>query len=167
MSDSIPPKPARRWPTKAEILAHAKGAWQRLRGGEMTPLRAAASVAVGLAIGVMPLWGVHWLAVMLVCLPLRLDAGVAYLAANISIPPIAPFITFAEVELGARVLHGAWISLKPADIKGLDLATVAEETAVGTALVAAGGAVFGFLLTYPLALLRARARASRAPSATP
>jgi len=62
-------------------------------------------VAVGLIIGMTPVFGLHWLIVIGVCVPLRLDAGVAYLAANISLPFIAPFITFAELETGAFVLH--------------------------------------------------------------
>src|SRR5262249_30737884 len=79
--------------------------------------RAAASFAVGLAIGVTPLWGVHWLLVAAVCVPLRLDAGVAFLASNVSLPFVAPFITFAEIELGARVLRGTWLAMTPPDVE--------------------------------------------------
>ena len=92
---------------KAETRQRLRDAWRRLRGGELTPGRAAASVAIGIAVGVTPLWGVHWALVLAICLPLRLDAGVAYLASNVSLPFFAPFITFAEIAVDARVLRDA------------------------------------------------------------
>lgn len=138
----------------------AREAWRRLRGGELTPGRAAASVAVGLAIGVTPLWGVHWMLVLAICLPLRLDAGVAYLAANVSLPFVAPFITFAEIVVGARVLHGTWPALSVEQTKQLALGTVAEELAAGTLVVGATGALAGAALAYGLTTLLRRRRAT-------
>lgn len=123
-------------------------------------MRAGASVAVGLAVGVLPIWGVHWLVVLAVCLPLRLDAGVAYLAANISIPPIAPFITFAELEIGARVLRGAWLDLRPSELRSKNVAAFAEEMACGTALLAIGAAALGGSIAYALTP-RGRGRTDR------
>ena len=146
---------------RAELRELAKKAWKRLRGGELTPSRAAASVAVGLAIGVLPLWGVHWALVLGICLPLKLDAGVAYLAANISLPFIAPFITFAEIEVGARVLHGAWLSLTPDDAKAMNPRTVIAELAVGTPIVAALAASVGGALAWSLVSLARRRRRLR------
>jgi uncharacterized protein (DUF2062 family) len=139
------------------LRAHAKTAWRRLRGGEVTPARAAASVAIGLAIGVTPLWGVHWLIVLAICLPLRLDAGVAFLASNISLPFIAPFITFAELEVGARIVRGAWLAMKPEDVRGLTLGRFVTELVVGTVLVAIGSSAIGGSLTYAFVGWRARA----------
>lgn len=145
---------------RAELHELAGRAWRRLRGGELTPWRAAASVAVGLAIGVMPLWGVHWLLVIGICLPLRLDAGLAYLAANVSLPFFAPFITFAEIEVGARVLHGAWLSLRPEDAKHVELRGILGEVVVGTAVVAMGAATAGGALAFCVAKIT-RARRDR------
>jgi uncharacterized protein (DUF2062 family) len=152
---------------RAELRERAGRAWHRLRGGELTPARAAASVAVGLAVGVLPLWGVHWLLVLGICLPLRLDAGVAYLASNISLPFIAPFITFAEIEVGARVLHGAWLTLRPEDAKKLDLHSILGEVAVGTVLVAIGTSATGAALAWTFATLRMRRSSARARTTEP
>lgn len=142
-------------PTKRERVRQA---WRRLRGGELTPARAAASVAVGIAIGVMPLWGVHWLLVLAVCLPLRLDAGVAYLAANVSLPFIAPFITFAEIAVGARLLEGTWPTMSPEDVKSIDPKTVLGALALGSVIVAAAGAAVGGAAAYALTALVRRRR---------
>src|SRR5262249_41963184 len=61
-------------------------AYARLRGGALTPARLAGSLAVGLAIGLLPLYGLHLALVLAVCLPLRFDSRLSYVAANVSIP---------------------------------------------------------------------------------
>jgi uncharacterized protein (DUF2062 family) len=154
-----PPPPTRqdRWRERKELARHA---WRRLRGGELTPRRAALSVAVGLFIGMTPAFGLHWLLVIAVCVPLRLDTGVAYLAANISLPFIAPFITFAELEAGALVLHGRFLSMAPADVKTLALGTLVAELVVGTLIVAPSGGALGGALTYAFVAWRRRRRAT-------
>lgn len=146
---------------KQSARERMRDAWRRLRGGELTPARAAASVAVGIAIGVTPLWGVHWALVLGVCLPLRLDASVSYLASNVSLPFIAPFITFAEIAIGTRLLRGAWPTLGPEEVKRIAFATVLSELAIGTALVAATGAALGAALAYAGTALVRRRRAAR------
>jgi uncharacterized protein (DUF2062 family) len=140
----------------AKARERARDAWRRLRGGELTPRRAAASVALGLAIGVTPLWGLHWLIVLAICLPLRLDAGVAFLASNVSLPFIAPFITFAELEVGARVVKGAWLAMRPEDVRALRLSSMMIEMITGTALVALASAALGGATTYAIVALRRR-----------
>jgi len=140
-------------------------AWRRLRGGELTPRRAALSVAVGLVIGMTPAFGLHWLLVIGVCVPLRLDTGVAYLAANISMPLIAPFITLAEIETGALVLHGRFMGLHPDDMKTVALGTLALELVVGTLLVAPAGGALGGSLAYAVTAWRQRRRRLREANA--
>lgn len=92
-----------------------KAAYARLRGGELTPARAAASVFVGVLVGTTPLYGLHFLLVMGICVPLRLDTAVAYVASNVSLPIFAPFINIAEIELGAWLRTGALIHLDRRD----------------------------------------------------
>src|SRR5688572_13395830 len=61
-----------------------KRGFRDLRGGDMSPMRLGASVGMGLFIGCLPLFGVHFLLVVVLSLRFRLDAAIAYLAANIS-----------------------------------------------------------------------------------
>ena len=136
----------------------ARQTWRRLRGGELTPSRAAASVAIGLAIGVTPLWGLHWLLVLAVCVPLRKDASLAYLASNISLPFIAPFITFAEIEVGARIVRGVWLTLSPEEARRLKLGSILTEVAVGTVVVAAACAAAGAAIAWLIAHAARRRR---------
>jgi len=143
---------------KEEAKQKIRDAWRRLRGGELTPARAGLSVAVGIAIGVMPLWGLHWLLVLGICLPLRLDAGVAYLASNISLPFIAPFITSTEIAVGARLLEGSWPQITPQALEKTDLKTVLGALVVGTGVVAVTGAALLGGLTYGITALVRRRR---------
>jgi len=80
--------------------------WCDIRGGDLSPARIAVSVGLGAFIGCLPLYGLHLPIVLLLCLRLRLDGALCYLAANISNPLLAPFLFTAEVQLGAYVLLG-------------------------------------------------------------
>lgn len=111
---------------------------------------------MGLAIGVTPLWGVHWLLLGAVCLPLRLDARVAWLASNVSLPFFAPFITFAEIEIGARVLRGAWLDTRMEELVKMPKGLFALELVVGTVVVAVGASALGGALAYAALSLRRR-----------
>jgi uncharacterized protein (DUF2062 family)/2-polyprenyl-3-methyl-5-hydroxy-6-metoxy-1,4-benzoquinol methylase len=138
---------------RGELRSKARAAWRRLRGGELTPTRAALSVAVGLAIGVTPLYGAHIFLVLAVCVPLGLDAPVSYLAANVSIPPLAPFLALAEVEIGAWLLTGRALPLDAARLRETGAWTFARELVLGTAIFAPAAALTGGLLTYALVSL--------------
>lgn len=142
----LPPRGARGGSLR-EVL---KATWQRLRGGELTPIRAALSVAIGLAIGVTPVWGFHFWLVLAVCVPLRLDAPVAYLAANISMPLIAPFLTLAEIEIGAHVRTGAWIALTADAVRAHGIGAFLGEIVIGTAIFAPTIAALGGGITYAI-----------------
>ncbi len=147
---------------RARVHAAAKTAWVRLRGGDLTPGRAAASVAVGLAIGVTPLYGLHLWIVIAVCLALRLDAALAYLAANISVPFVAPFILLSEAELGSLALRGHGLALTAAEAKARAIADFAKEVVVGTLILSPSLALFGGAVTWAIAARAARARKARA-----
>lgn len=151
------------WAARREL---ARRAWRRLRGGELTPWRAAASVGVGLLIGMTPAYGLHWLLVLAVCVPLRLDTGVAYLAANVSVPLVAPFITFAEIETGALVLRGTFLPLGPGDLEAKGVATLLAELAVGTTVLAPATGALGGALAYVLVAWRRRRRRRAQPAST-
>ena len=137
--------------TRAEVSASAGRAWERLRGGALTPLRAAASVGVGLAIGVTPLYGAHLLLVLAVCLPLRLDAPLAYLAANISIPVMAPLLTMAEVEIGAFVLTAHALPMDVSLLRARGAGMLVRELVVGTLVFSPAVALVGAATTFVIA----------------
>lgn len=115
----------------------------------------AASVAIGTFIGCLPVYGLHLPLVFLVCLRLRLDGAIAYVAANISNPFVAPFLVAAQVQVGAYVVDGR----APAALTQIGLsdalASVPSHLVVGAPIVGlALGASLGAVSLGATALKR-------------
>jgi len=121
-------------------------------------MRAALSVAVGLAVGTTPLYGFHLWIVLALCVPLRLDAALAYLAANISLPPVVPFLLLAEVEIGSLVRTGHTVAVTALEARARAFGELAKELAVGTAIFSPSAGAFGGAIAWAIAT---RARAKR------
>ena len=83
---------------------------------------------------------------------------IAYLAANISIPPILPFITIAEVEIGSFVRTGAFVGMRRADLAARGVGSFLRDVWIGTAIFGPALAAVGGAITYALVALRRRAR---------
>ncbi len=128
--------------------------WRRLRGGELSRGRTAGSVAVGLFIGSTPLYGLHLPLCLAVCVPLKLDAVVAYLAANISNPLVAPFLVAAEVEVGAWILTGHTVPFDVAQARHTGVAGFMLQAGVGSVVVGAVLAALGASLVMLVARRR-------------
>lgn len=83
-----------------------------------SPRRIALGVAIGVFIGVTPLYGFHTIIVIIMAMLIPRTNKIAILiGSNISIPPTAPFISWMGYEIG-RVILGyrypaiRWITLK-------------------------------------------------------
>ena len=132
-------------------------ALRELRGGRLSPARGAAAVALGLVIGSQPIFGCHFPLIVVLCLWLRLDALITYVAANISNPFFAPALLTAEVEVGALLRTGA----RPRFDHALDRAAAfhfAGDLAVGAPTVGLGLALAGGALTFVALSLTQRLR---------
>ena len=132
-------------------------ALRELRGGRLSPARGAAAVALGLFIGSQPIFGCHFPLIVVLCLWLRLDALIAYVAANISNPFFAPALLTAEVEVGALLRTGA----RPRFDHALDRAAAfhfAGDLALGAPTVGLGLALAGGALTFVALSLTQRLR---------
>jgi SAM-dependent methyltransferase len=90
----------------------ARRAWRELRGPRSTPLRAAASVALGVFIGSIPIFGLHTPIVLALCLWFQLDAAMAWVASNISNPFFAPALLTAELQVGGWLWTGALLHVE-------------------------------------------------------
>jgi SAM-dependent methyltransferase len=94
-------------------------------------------VGIGVFIGCMPLYGLHLPLCLAICLPLRLDAVIAYLAANISNPLFAPALLALETQVGALLLTGELRSFELVAPSSVELLKIAEELVVGSVAVGA------------------------------
>ena len=124
------------------------------------PGRMAGAVGVGLFFGIAPLWGLQLLASLWVAHRLGLNKVVAGVASNISIPPMIPFIFYAALSLGHRLLKGKWFEFADRSMtrsEWLDVAKAhAWEWAVGSLALAIIVSVLGMSVTYVIARLVGR-----------
>ncbi len=140
--------------SRGGLRAQAGRMWRRLRGGELSRGRTSASVAVGLFIGSLPLYGLHLPLCLAVCIPLRLDALVAYLAANISNPLFAPFLVMSEVEVGSLLLTGHAVPYDLAQARHTGVGGFMLQAGVGSVVVGGLLAALGALIVVLVARRR-------------
>lgn len=138
------------------LREEARRAWRELRGSELSPARGAAAVAIGLFIGSQPIFGCHTPLVLVLCLWLRLDAAIAWVAANISNPFFAPALLTAEVQAGAWLRTGAVLRLDQEVTRADAWSRFAGYMFLGAPLVGLTLAVLGAGLTFGAVALRRR-----------
>jgi uncharacterized protein (DUF2062 family)/SAM-dependent methyltransferase len=138
-------------------------AFRELRGGRLSPARGAAAVAVGLFVGCQPIFGCHLPVIVFLCLWLRLDALVAYVAANISNPFLAPAILTAEVEIGARIRTGERPHFDQALTRSGAFSHFAGDLAVGAPVFGLALAIVGGAATFAVLSAARRLRPAGAP----
>ncbi len=122
--------------------------WRRLRGTRQSPSRVALAVAIGLFIGCLPVYGLHFLLCSLICVPLGLDLLLCYLVANISNPLVAPFLVTLEVELGSLVTTGQHAAFTLARAKQTGVLGFAWQAGVGSVFVGSALAAIGAAIAY-------------------
>jgi uncharacterized protein (DUF2062 family)/SAM-dependent methyltransferase len=127
------------------------------------PSRLAAAVLVGCIVGCTPFFGLHIVLCVTLAWLLGLNQLVVYGAANLSIPPLVPFIGFASVQLGEQIRHRQWLNLSRADfelgrLRGTATAFFADWLVGGVALGAAIGLVAGALVWLVLTQRRKQVR---------
>jgi uncharacterized protein (DUF2062 family) len=61
----------------------------------------AASIAFGVFMGIIPIWGFQLVTAVFLAILFRLNKALVIIAANISIPPMIPVIIFASYKAGA------------------------------------------------------------------
>ncbi len=137
-----------------------------------SPPQLAAAVFFGVLVGCSPFYGLHAVLVLTLGFVLRLNKIVMWVASNVSVPFIAPFIAFASMHVGHFVLYRRPLPMTiqaARDIAASDSIVEAGVSLwlywlvgcvfVGTAL----GVVFA-VMTYVIATRRAAAAVSTSES---
>jgi hypothetical protein len=93
------------WPKRLLGMLVPKGWKDQLKNGLVDPAESSGtkilSVAVGLFMGIVPIWGFQLVTAILLAFLLRLNKPLVVLAANISIPPMIPLIIYGSYRMGA------------------------------------------------------------------
>lgn len=149
------------WPMRL-LRAFLPGRWRHsLREALMNPEEKehvkVASIALGLFMGIVPIWGFQLMTAIALAFLLRLNKVLVVLAANISIPPMIPLIIWLSLQLGRFWMPGEVPPLAfSADLSWHDIDVHARQYVFGSITLAVLTALGGGLIT--LALLKARAR---------
>jgi SAM-dependent methyltransferase len=118
----------------------------RTEGGG--PGRDAAAVGLGFFIGCTPLYGLHLALVFAVGWLLRLNRLKMYIAANISNPLLAPFLVFAQIQLGAWLRRGSFHALTLQAIRTTDPWTFGLDLLLGSLVLGVVGGIAVAAATY-------------------
>lgn len=140
------------------ILRGLHAGFMHLARAHATPPRLAVAVALGVLVGCSPFYGLHALIGLALGKLLRLNLVAVFAGTNISVPFVAPFLVFASVQTGHRLLHGRWVSL---GVDGLTLEVAGRLFAawlLGAGLVGAALGIVSGAVTY-VVVVRVRAKA--------
>lgn len=165
LTGSTPGHPRPRLASFSLFREEIRRAAHELRGAELSPLRGALAVALGLFIGSQPIFGCHTPLVLGLCMWLRLDALLAWIAANVSNPLFAPALLTLEVQIGAYLRTGAPLHFDQNLTRAAALSAFAHDLFLGAPILGLALAGGGFGVTYAaLALRRRISPASSRPS---
>ena len=65
-----------------------------------SPRTKALSIALGVFIGISPLWGLHTVLVLFLAVLFRLNKSIAWGFSNVSIPPMIPLLVYGSLKIG-------------------------------------------------------------------
>ena len=68
-----------------------------------SPRKKALSIALGIFIGISPLWGFHTIIVLFLAMLFKLNKVIAFGFSNISLPPFIPFLLYGSLKAGSFI----------------------------------------------------------------
>ncbi len=104
LENSAGEAPARGFARLTQVLAHVATEHDE-------PAKLGCAVALGVTVGLTPLFGFHLLICLVLASALKLNKILVYAAANISLPVMIPLIAVACVEVGYFAVHGHLVAL--------------------------------------------------------
>lgn len=119
-----------------------------------SPKTKAISMALGVFIGIIPLWGLQTILVLTIAAVLKLNKVIAFAFSNISIPPLIPFIIFTSMKVGGWFL-GTEVKIDLDNFSNnVELFTNVKEYIVGSFILALfTGIAFGLIGYITLKLI--------------
>ncbi|MCX5710252.1 MAG: DUF2062 domain-containing protein [Candidatus Omnitrophica bacterium] len=132
-----------------------------------TPHEIALGIAIGVFIGILPVYGFHTILFLIAIATIRRVNKIAVLAGtNISLPPTVPIITWTAYDIGRIVFWGKYDPLTWSDFKNISFASIRSRYLplfVGSLILGALCAVFFYYLVYFVTkrIMKKRADAKR------
>ena len=114
-----------------------------------TPKRAAASVAVGVFMGILPIHLFQVITLMIVSIKFKLNRPLAFLGVNVSSPPFIPFLILITVPIGKLVLPPDLLTFFNHEVFQ-KVFQYGLEFVVGSAIICVPAGIITYLVTYPM-----------------
>lgn len=111
-----------------------------------SPKKKALSIALGLFIGISPIWGFHTVMVFALAVLFKLNKVIAFAFSNVSFPPFIPFILYGSLKLGALLTGEELVFSMEEMTENLGFIKHLQTYLIGSiSLAMLAGSVFGFL----------------------
>ena len=142
----------RPWWRRALAWINPLAAWRNIKAGELRRDELAASLAIGVFIGNLPLYGLHTVICLYTAARLHLNPHLVIAGSAVSTPPVGLGLIAAAVVVGHLIVRGRWIGM--AQIQSADklslLGQMMLEWAVGSLIVGAVLAILTLFASYAL-----------------
>lgn len=110
----------------------------------------ALSIALGVFIGLSPIFGFHTITVLFLAVLFRLNKAIAFIFSNVSFPPFIPFIIYGSLKIGGFFIHSKTQILLNTSITWDDVKNNLLQYLVGSFILASLSAVIFGLSGYLL-----------------
>jgi trans-aconitate methyltransferase/uncharacterized protein (DUF2062 family) len=115
---------------------------RRLLSEQLEPGPAAAAVWLGIALGIIPIYGLQAVVALALATLLGLNRPLTLAATFINNPLLQPILVVGSLQLGHRATHGSWVSLSPSALRARPMGEHVLALFVGSVILSAivGGA---------------------------
>jgi len=125
----------------------------RTGGLEMSPLKKSASLALGVFLGIVPIWGWQTVSAVFLAHIFKISRGYAIIGTWVSFPPLMPLVIWGSLKLGTYLNFYETNNISLHDnILGCSLSVVFKLGAqyiLGAIFLGIFAGLLSFTLTYP------------------
>ncbi|MGO3155002.1 MAG: DUF2062 domain-containing protein [Mesonia sp.] len=129
-----------------------------------SPQKKALAIALGVFIGIAPLWGFHTLLVLFIAQITKLNKALAFLASNVSLPPFIPFIIYLSYQVGGFILGNeldTGLEIFEVD-NALDMVNGMKQYVIGAFVFATASSLLVGIVFYFIFSMRQNKQAEKA-----
>jgi glycosyltransferase involved in cell wall biosynthesis len=112
-----------------------------LLGSDDSAEKKAISIALGVFIGLSPIWGFHTVVVIFLAILLKLNKVIAFAFSNVSLPPFIPLILYFSLKLGSWLLGENFVLSMSEIDPSLELMKYIKSYIVGSLVLSVTAAI--------------------------
>lgn len=126
-------------------------------GSDTPNYKIALAVAFGIFMGILPIWGYQLIVGFFFAHLLRINKAIFFITANISLPPMIPFILYLSYVTGSYVLgEGSWVV--DVDLNIASIGQNLKQYLTGAVVFASIAGTMAGLISYLLLIIFNRGR---------